>query len=171
MGSAARLRHAPGMSFSIKRPCAKPWSSMVGDERVRFCGTCEKHVYNLSALTAEEVSALSIDRPEICVSAMVTISGELVTKPCDAPAASAEPRRLHRFLGFGVGVAAASAAWGASTSPSVAQPVARLRAWVSEQWSGPVAPTYTSKRAGDSSNHRNIVGGAVKWHDPNTNTP
>jgi hypothetical protein len=151
------------MSFSIKSPCAKPWSSMVGDEQVRFCGTCEKHVYNLSAMTAEEVSALAVDRPEICVSAMLTSAGELLTKPCAEPVPS---RRAHRFLGFGVGVAAAGAAWGAGEPAALTQPVARLRAWVSEQWSGPVQAVPDP----NPRNHRNIVGGAVQWHDPNTKT-
>ena len=35
---------------------------MVGDERVRACGSCDKHVYNLSAMTRDEAQALIIER-------------------------------------------------------------------------------------------------------------
>jgi len=31
---------------------------MIGDERVRFCGECRKHVYNISAMTKREAETL-----------------------------------------------------------------------------------------------------------------
>jgi hypothetical protein len=42
----------------IASPCKANWDEMTGDEKVRFCGQCQKHVYNLSALTAEASAAL-----------------------------------------------------------------------------------------------------------------
>lgn len=38
----------------VPKPCHAEWATMSGDERKRFCGECGKHVYNLSAMTANE---------------------------------------------------------------------------------------------------------------------
>jgi len=42
----------------IASPCPANWDEMKGDERARFCAQCQKHVYNLSALSAEAAAAL-----------------------------------------------------------------------------------------------------------------
>lgn len=42
----------------IASPCPANWDEMKGDERARFCAQCQKHVYNLSAMTAESAAAL-----------------------------------------------------------------------------------------------------------------
>lgn len=34
------------------------WEDLVGDERRRFCGACDKHVYNLETLEPEELVAI-----------------------------------------------------------------------------------------------------------------
>ncbi|QDT63681.1 hypothetical protein [Calycomorphotria hydatis] len=38
----------------IASPCRERWEGMEGDDRVRFCGRCEKHVYNIAELTEEK---------------------------------------------------------------------------------------------------------------------
>jgi len=43
---------------AIATPCSAVWDNMAGDDRVRFCGDCQKNVYNLSAMTREEGEAL-----------------------------------------------------------------------------------------------------------------
>ena len=35
----------------VASPCNASWDAMKGDDRVRFCGECQKNVYNLSAMT------------------------------------------------------------------------------------------------------------------------
>src|SRR5690606_3568930 len=42
----------------VASPCPANWDEMAGDERARFCSQCRKHVYNLSAMTAEAAEAL-----------------------------------------------------------------------------------------------------------------
>jgi hypothetical protein len=42
----------------IASPCPANWDEMKGDERARFCAQCQKHVYNLSAMSAEAAAAL-----------------------------------------------------------------------------------------------------------------
>lgn len=45
-------------NLRIATPCPADWSQMTGDDRVRFCGQCEKHVYDLSGLTRSEAEEL-----------------------------------------------------------------------------------------------------------------
>lgn len=45
-------------SIEIAKPCRADWGAMRGDDRVRFCGTCQKNVYNLSALSREQAEEL-----------------------------------------------------------------------------------------------------------------
>lgn len=42
----------------IAEPCAVGWDTMPGDDRVRFCSQCDKHVYNLAAMPVKEAAAL-----------------------------------------------------------------------------------------------------------------
>ncbi len=52
----------------IASPCSARWDSMTGDDRVRFCASCEKHVYNLPAMPAEDAERLLAERTgSICV--------------------------------------------------------------------------------------------------------
>ncbi|HRJ73125.1 MAG TPA: hypothetical protein PLS03_12950 [Terrimicrobiaceae bacterium] len=52
----------------IESPCPKSWSSLVGDDKKRFCEQCGLHVHNLSAMnTAERAAFLSGNSERICV--------------------------------------------------------------------------------------------------------
>ena len=42
----------------VKSPCTEDWNEMVGNDQVRFCSHCSKHVHNLSAMTRREAEAL-----------------------------------------------------------------------------------------------------------------
>lgn len=42
----------------VAAPCNARWEDMSGDERARFCGQCQKNVYNLSAMTRVEIETL-----------------------------------------------------------------------------------------------------------------
>ena len=50
----------------IASPCHADWDEMTGDDHVRFCGHCEKNVYNLSALTSEQAFSLIRKRRDGC---------------------------------------------------------------------------------------------------------
>src|SRR5437762_657620 len=45
-------------NIRVASPCSVDWGSMAGDTQVRFCSECQRHVYNLSAMTAEQATAL-----------------------------------------------------------------------------------------------------------------
>jgi len=51
------MKH-PQLEIRIASPCRANWQNMEGDARTRFCHQCRKHVYNLSALTAESAAEL-----------------------------------------------------------------------------------------------------------------
>lgn len=44
--------------LTIAEPCVQDWSALPGDERVRFCAACGKHVYNLGIMPAAEAACL-----------------------------------------------------------------------------------------------------------------
>src|SRR5689334_4619149 len=67
----------------IATPCSADWSQMAGDDRVRFCGGCEKNVYNLSAMTRAEAEALVREREgRLCVRMYQRADGTVLTQDC-----------------------------------------------------------------------------------------
>lgn len=49
-------------------PCGNPWESLPGDDQERFCGTCNRSVYNLSLLSNKAFETLQIQHPNrLCV--------------------------------------------------------------------------------------------------------
>jgi len=106
---------------------------MVGDDRARFCGQCQKHVYNLSSLTADEAVALIREREGgLCARFYRRADGTVLTSDCPVGAGQvwARVRRL-------VGAAVAFILLGV-TIPLVAKPARdetpRARAKVSRAW-------------------------------------
>src|SRR5262245_37711759 len=53
-----RLRLPVLDNIRVASPCKAAWDDMVGDDRVRHCGKCDKDVFNLSAMTRDEAETL-----------------------------------------------------------------------------------------------------------------
>ncbi|MCA1635491.1 MAG: ankyrin repeat domain-containing protein [Acidobacteria bacterium] len=54
--------------LEIKSPCEADWDSMKGNERVRFCGHCQRSVNNLSELTPRQALELVVrSRGSLCL--------------------------------------------------------------------------------------------------------
>jgi hypothetical protein len=104
-GSGPRLE-----DVRIAAPCGASWDAMKGDDRVRFCGKCEKNVYNLSAMTREDAEALLADRAgNICVRLYKRADGTVITEDC--PVGQKRRRRVRLAIAaVGGGLMAASAA-------------------------------------------------------------
>ena len=51
-------RHVHLEVLDIAEPCAEDWDAMTGDGHRRHCGTCDRDVFDLSRLTADEAEAL-----------------------------------------------------------------------------------------------------------------
>jgi hypothetical protein len=74
---------SPLNNVTVATPCPADWDSMIGSERVRFCGQCELNVYNLSAMSRPEAESL-ITRTEgrLCVRFYRRRDGSIITKDC-----------------------------------------------------------------------------------------
>ena len=70
-------------TIQVASPCNVSWGAMAGDDQVRFCGQCEKHVYNLSAMSLDEISHL-LEKKEgrACVRFYRRADGTVLTDDC-----------------------------------------------------------------------------------------
>lgn len=67
----------------VASPCGQAWDAMEGDDRSRFCRTCSKNVYNLSAMTTDEAEALVREKEgELCVRFYQRRDGTALTSNC-----------------------------------------------------------------------------------------
>jgi hypothetical protein len=72
---------------------------MVGDERVRYCGSCNLHVYNLSGMTRHEAESLVTNAEgRLCVRFYRRPDGTILTRNCPV-GLSAVRRRAARAAG------------------------------------------------------------------------
>jgi hypothetical protein len=96
----------------VAAPCPESWEQMVGDEHVRYCGRCEKNVYNLSSLTRDEAEALlSARQGEMCVRLFRRADGTVMTSDCPVGVKKRRRRRVA-IAAVGGGLVAAAAALG-----------------------------------------------------------
>lgn len=55
-------------SIDIPAPCPKNWEEMIGDNKSRFCGNCEKDIYNISEMRRREARKLLFESKEnVCI--------------------------------------------------------------------------------------------------------
>ena len=70
-------------NVQVASPCPANWEDMAGDEHVRFCGQCDKNVYNLSALTSAAATALILEHEgNLCGRFFRRADGTLLTADC-----------------------------------------------------------------------------------------
>jgi hypothetical protein len=95
-------------NIRIASPCAADWDDMRGDERVRFCGRCEKNVYNLSSMTRADAEALVNEKEgRLCVRFYQRGDGTMLTADCPV---GVQRLRLKARIWASLSGAAASAA-------------------------------------------------------------
>ncbi len=104
-------------AIRIESPCSQSWDSMQGNDEVRFCDHCVKHVHDLSAIREKDVRKLIAGADgSICV--------RYIRRP-DGPVETLK-HRLHqitRGAGIAAGVLGASLSvsalsYGQATTPS-----------------------------------------------------
>lgn len=80
-------------SVVIETPCSVDWDLMDGDEKKRFCGQCQKNVYNLSAMSdIEAANVLQMNGPgkrRPCVYFYRKEDGTVITNNC--------PEKLRKY--------------------------------------------------------------------------
>lgn len=68
---------------TVASPCSVDWDTMSGDERVRFCQQCTKHVYNLSEMSEKEAKKLVLESEgKTCVRFYLRKDGSIMTEDC-----------------------------------------------------------------------------------------
>lgn len=109
-------------SIRIASPCNASWDDMKGDDRVRFCGHCEKSVYDLSGMAREEAERLVAQGGSICVRLYKRADGTVLTQDCPVGVRRRRRRRVLAAVGIGGGLFA-SAAGAAFTTMGAPAPI------------------------------------------------
>lgn len=102
--------------IEIASPCGEDWSAMVGDARARRCSTCERDVFDLSAMTRADIASLLATRGEPpCVRFYRRADGTVLTADdCPTPPALEATRALVAAACAVAAVAAAASLTSAS---------------------------------------------------------
>ena len=95
----------------VASPCKADWNEMLGDERVRFCLSCEKDVYNLSSMAKDDAEALLRERlgDDLCVRFYQRADGTILTQDCPVGVKKKRTKKLALAVA-GAGAMAAAAA-------------------------------------------------------------
>jgi hypothetical protein len=110
--------------IQVASPCSADWDEMEGDDKVRFCGECRRHVFNLSAMDVEEAGAKIAEHAHgMCVRFFRRTDGMILTQDCPVGVEQARKRRrlaIHTSVEVMVGVTLGSAVAGALIFPTFA---------------------------------------------------
>ncbi|MBY0451311.1 MAG: hypothetical protein K2X01_11875 [Cyanobacteria bacterium] len=70
-------------ALNVASPCPANWEEMTGDDRVRFCNSCQLNVYHLSGMTRLEAEMLIQEKEgKLCVRYYRRADGTILTKDC-----------------------------------------------------------------------------------------
>src|SRR5207248_659347 len=85
-------------NIRVASPCTADWNQMTlldAEGRARHCKSCDKNVYNLSAMTRAEAEALIVAKEgRLCVGYYQRKDGTILLKDCIVGTANARKRRL-----------------------------------------------------------------------------
>ncbi len=93
--AAERARQPVLPNIRIATPCSADWNQMVGDDRVRHCATCDKDVFNLSAMTRDQAEALIVAKAgDLCARYYQRQDGTILLADCAVGVAQKKKRRV-----------------------------------------------------------------------------
>jgi len=126
----------------IASPCPAKWEDMRGDDRSRFCGKCDKHVYNVAAMPRLEAEVMlreavdrSADMP--CLRIFRRKDGTILTADCPVGAKRKRRRQLVAGTAISAGFGLTAAAMLTPTTGDVA--VDRFEAGIDDEELVPTA--------------------------------
>lgn len=99
----------------VASPCSAKWDDMVGDERERFCLSCDKQVFNISAMGRAEAEAFLAARVgnKTCIRFFRRADGTILTDDCPTGVRRKRLRVIGAVaLGGGAMLAGAAALFG-----------------------------------------------------------
>jgi hypothetical protein len=152
--------------ISVASPCSAKWDEMVGDDRTRFCLSCDKNVFNISALPREEAEQFLQDRVggDVCVRFYQRADGTIMTSDCSV---GVKRKRRKKALGVAGAIAFTATAIG-GTMFAVKENQVMGKMQVAPQPvvyvdPAPVAPTIDPPTvAVDDSHHGQWVAGGLR---------
>jgi hypothetical protein len=103
----------------VASPCSAKWDDMVGDERERFCLSCDKQVFNISAMGRAEAEAFLAARVgnKTCIRFYRRADGTILTDDCPTGVRRKRLRVIGAVaLGGGAMLAGAAALFGMHTT-------------------------------------------------------
>jgi len=124
----------------VASPCNMRWDDMVGDGRVRYCGKCEKNVYNVAYMTRDEAETLMHEHEgELCMRIYRRADGTVITSDCPVKAQRKERRNSLLAIAIGSSLAAGAvyALEGTDPLPQIARSM-HTEKWASELDPSPV---------------------------------
>ncbi|RYG24993.1 hypothetical protein EON82_08735 [bacterium] len=93
------------IEMHIAKPCNQSWTAMKGDERVRFCGSCQKNVYNLTEMSEAEIEELIRQTDgKFCGRLYRRTDNRVMAQDCPKGVAA-----VRRRIGFGLAAAIGAA--------------------------------------------------------------
>jgi hypothetical protein len=141
-------REAPLLDgLRIASPCHERWENMIGDDRTRFCASCQKNVHNVSEMTRAEAETFleSVAGP-VCVRMYKRADGTVITADCPVGVRKKRVKRLF-LTTIGGGLAAAAGAlalWRYEESTVMGQMVAMPMGTVAPIESAAPSPTFAT---------------------------
>jgi len=102
-------------SVAVKTPCTQDWNLMYGNDEVRFCEHCVKHVHDLSAMTRKEAEKFAAaSNSSVCVRYIRRPDGNIQTASDRLYQISGRASRLAAGV-FGASLSLASSAYAQET--------------------------------------------------------
>ncbi len=113
----SETRAVRSLRLRVASPCTEDWEGMTGNHLVRYCGKCEKNVFNLSELTATEATRL-VEQMEgrMCATFYTRQDGSVLTADC--PVGARKVRRKRQVIAAAFGALAGLFGWIARPAPA-----------------------------------------------------
>jgi hypothetical protein len=105
----------PLKMLRVASPCNVSWDDMTGDDGIRFCRDCQRHVYNLSVMSRTEAEELVLRaKDRLCVYFYRRQDGTVMTSDCPV-GLQAVRRRVAWLFGMVVAFLFMAIGWGMAT--------------------------------------------------------
>jgi hypothetical protein len=126
-------------NIRVASPCTARWADMTSDDCSRFCAQCQKQVYNLSEMTAEDASDVIRQKEgKLCVRFYKREDGTVLTADCPVGAAAIW-RRAKRLAAAAVGLLVSGLAMSIVAADTGRRPEKRLRPKAYQAWDGAIS--------------------------------